>query len=63
MIRSPNVSALVAGLALLVLGILLVLDADGSIHLGFAYMGPAIVGALGTIVLASGLETRARGRD
>jgi preprotein translocase subunit SecF len=58
----PNLTALVAGLVLVVLGVLLVLDADGSIDLGFAYTVPVLVGALGAILLASGLASRARGR-
>jgi hypothetical protein len=60
--RSPDVTALVTGIALIALGALLVLDADGSIELGFAYMAPALVGALGAILLVSGLASRSRGR-
>lgn len=63
MSRSPNLTALVAGLALVALGVLLVLDADGSIDLGFAYMAPALVAALGAILLASGLAAHGRRRD
>ncbi len=62
MTRSPNLTALMTGLALVVLGGLLVLDADGSIDLRFAYMAPVLVGALGLILLASGLASRIRGR-
>jgi hypothetical protein len=61
MTRSPNVTALVTGIAVLVLGVLLVLDADGAIDLGFAYMAPVLVGALGAILLAGGLAGRGRG--
>ena len=60
MTRSPNVTALMTGIALLALGVLLVLDADGSIDLSFAYMAPVLVGALGAILLASGLASRGR---
>lgn len=60
MSRTPNVTALVAGLALIALGALVAMDADGSLDLGFAYMGPALVAALGAILLASGLEARGR---
>ncbi|HEX3173912.1 MAG TPA: hypothetical protein VHQ43_06815 [Solirubrobacterales bacterium] len=63
MSRSPNVTSLVAGLALIVLGALVVMDADGSLDLGFAYMGPALVAVLGVILLASGLVARARRQD
>jgi len=59
--RSANVTALVSGIALIALGVLLVLDADRSIDLGFAYTAPALVGALGAILLASGLASRGRG--
>jgi hypothetical protein len=60
--RSPNVTVLSAGLAVLVLGVLLVLDANRTIDLRFAYMAPVLVGALGAILLAGGLVSRGRGR-
>jgi hypothetical protein len=60
MMRSPNLTALMTGIALVALGVLLVLDADGSIDLGFAYMTPVLVGALGAILLAGGLASRSR---
>jgi hypothetical protein len=65
MTRSPDVTSMAAGLSLVALGVLIVLDADGSIDLGFAYMAPAIAAALGAILLASGLAAhgRRRGRD
>jgi hypothetical protein len=63
MTRSPNVTSLVAGLVLVALGALLVMDADGSIDLGFAYMAPALVAALGAILLAGGLAAHGRRRD
>jgi hypothetical protein len=61
--RPPNVTVLLTGIALLALGVLLVLDAGGTIDLRFAYMAPVLVGALGAILLASGLASRRRGRD
>jgi len=60
--RSPNVMVLLTGLAVLALGVLLVLDADGAVDLRFAYMAPVLVGALGSILLAGGLAGRGRGR-
>jgi drug/metabolite transporter (DMT)-like permease len=60
MTSSPNLATLVAGLFITVLGVLLVLDADGSINLGFAYMAPVVVGALGAILLAGGVASRDR---
>jgi hypothetical protein len=59
--RSPNVTVLLTGLAVLALGVLLVLDAGGAIDLRFAYMAPVLVGGLGAILLASGLAARGRG--
>ena len=60
MTRRPNIAALVSGLALLALGILLVLDAQGTLDLGFAYVGPALLGVVGVTLLASGLSSRQR---
>jgi len=58
--RGPFLTPLVAGVALIALGILLVLDTSGTLHLGFAYAAPAVVAALGIVLIASGLEARAR---
>jgi hypothetical protein len=60
MTRRPNLASLVSGLALLALGILLVLDAQGTLDLGFAYAGPALLGIVGATLLASGLSSRRR---
>jgi hypothetical protein len=59
--RAPNLTVLMTGLVLLALGVLLVLDANGAINLGFAYTAPVLIGALGAILLASGLARRGRG--
>jgi len=59
--RPPNVTVLLTGIAVLALGVLLVLDADGAIDLRFAYMAPVLVGAFGAILFASGLVSRRRG--
>ena len=56
----PNIASLVSGLALLALGVLLVLDAQGTLNLGFAYVGPALLGVVGATLLASGLSSRRR---
>jgi hypothetical protein len=61
MTRPPNVTVLLTGIAVLALGVLLVLDGHGVIDLRFAYMGPVLVGAVGAILLASGLASRRRG--
>jgi hypothetical protein len=60
--RSPSITILLCGIAVLVLGVLLVLGAGGTIDLRFAYTVPVLVGALGVILLASGLSSRRRGR-
>ncbi len=60
--RSPSITILVCGIAVLVLGVLLVLGAGGTIDLRFAYTVPVLVGALGAILLSSGLASRRRGR-
>jgi hypothetical protein len=62
MMRPPNITILLTGIAVLVLGVLLVLDTNGAIDLRFAYMTPVLVGALGAILLVGGLVSRARGR-
>jgi hypothetical protein len=59
--RSPNVTVLMTGIAILVLGVLLVLDAHGVIDLRFAYTAPVLVGALGAILHVGGLTRRGRG--
>ncbi len=58
--RPPSVTVLTTGLAVLVLGVLLVLNANGAIDLRFAYTAPVLVAALGAILLAGGLASRAR---
>jgi drug/metabolite transporter (DMT)-like permease len=60
--RPPNIMVLLCGIAVLVLGVLLVLNAGGTIDLRFAYTVPVLVAALGAILLASGLASRRRGR-
>ncbi len=58
--RPPSMTALTAGLAIVALGVLLVLDRGGRIDLGFAFLGPALVAALGLVLLTSGLARRSR---
>ncbi|HXC45872.1 MAG TPA: hypothetical protein VNU24_04640 [Solirubrobacteraceae bacterium] len=60
--RRPNVTILTCGVAVVVLGALLVLGAGGTINLRFAYTVPMLIAALGAILLASGLASRRRGR-
>jgi hypothetical protein len=63
MSRGPHLTSLVAGIATVALGILLVLESRGTVHLGFAYIAPAVVAALGIVLLASGIEARTRERS
>ncbi len=60
--RPLDITILTCGISLVVLGLLLVLGAGGTIDLRFAYTVPVIVAALGAILLASGLASRRRGR-
>jgi uncharacterized membrane protein HdeD (DUF308 family) len=54
----PDVRALVAGLAILALGVLLLLDALDAFDLTFAVFGPVACAAAGVILLANGLSRR-----
>ncbi|MDX6720398.1 MAG: hypothetical protein QOJ63_2652 [Solirubrobacteraceae bacterium] len=53
---SPDRTSLTAGLVLIVLGTVLLLDSLGTVRLGFAGMAPIAFGAVGAILLASGLS-------
>jgi hypothetical protein len=55
---SPDRVSLVAGLVLIVLGSVLALDSAGVLHLTFGAMAPLAFGAVGAILLASGLSRR-----
>lgn len=55
----PDVASVVAGACVVALGVLLLLDGEDVMNLRFDVLGPALLGALGAILLASGL-TRPR---
>ena len=55
----PDLTSLVAGACVIGLGVLLLLDATGTIDLRFEVLGPTVFAAVGAILLASGL-TRPR---
>jgi hypothetical protein len=57
--RRPDLTSLVAGICVVVLGVLLLLDAAGSLDLRLGVFAPAACAALGAILLASGM-TRPR---
>jgi hypothetical protein len=48
--------AMVCGLVVTVLGALLVLDQSGAIDLRFGTLAPAVLAAVGAVLLASGLS-------
>jgi hypothetical protein len=54
-----DITSLVAGACVLALGVLLLLDATGTLDLRLAVFGPAACAAIGAILLASGM-TRPR---
>jgi hypothetical protein len=54
--RKLDRTSLVAGLAVCGLGVLALLDRTGVLDLRFGYAFPAVLAALGAILLAAGLE-------
>ena len=52
----PDIPALVAGLAVLALGAVLMLDALGVFDLSFAVFGPVACAATGAILIANGMS-------
>ena len=55
-----DVPALVGGLAAAGLGVLMLLDSAGALHLGFGWFAPALLAAVGAYLLAAGLAQRRR---
>ena len=58
--RDFDPASLVAGLAVSALGVLLLLDQTDTIDLRFGYLWPALLGTIGTILLAVGLVGKRR---
>lgn len=56
MSRRADLTSVVAGAAVVALGVLLLLDAVGTVELRFGVLGPAACAALGSILLASGMS-------
>ena len=56
--RRPDLPSLVAGAAIALLGLVLLLDRLDVLDLRFAALGPLACAALGAILLASGLARR-----
>jgi len=55
-VAKPHLPSLVAGVALLALGGVLMLDAAGAFDLRFAVLAPIACAAVGAILLAAGLS-------
>lgn len=58
----PDAVSLTAGIVLVVLGIVLLLDRSGTIRLDVGAMAPIALGVIGAILLASGLSRARRQR-
>ena len=58
MARRPELPSLVAGIGLVIFGVVLLLDATGSIDLRFAALAPLACALAGAVLLASGLSRR-----
>lgn len=56
--RRPDLPSLVAGAAVVLLGVVLLLDRLDVLDVRFAALGPLACAALGAILLASGLARR-----
>jgi len=56
--RKPDPTSVVAGIAVLALGLLLLLDAGGTLDLRFKLLAPVACAAMGAILLASGMTRR-----
>ena len=54
--RSPDRTSIVAGLALIAFGGVLLADAVGAVTLTFEFLAPLACGAVGAILLATGLS-------
>jgi hypothetical protein len=52
--------ALVAGLVVLLVGLVLLLDRVDALSLGFGSLAPIFLGACGAILLVTGLDNRDR---
>lgn len=55
-----DLPSLVAGLVVIALGLVLLLDRLEVLDLRFGWLGPALAGAVGAILLATGLADSSR---
>ena len=56
--RRPDIASLVAGLAVGLVGLLVLLDDSGALDLSFAVFAPVACAATGAILVAAGLSRR-----
>ena len=54
--RRADRTLIVAGVATVALGVLLLLDRTGAIDVQFNYMVPAVLAAIGVVLLSAGLS-------
>ncbi len=54
--RRPDGVSIAAGLAIALLGVLLLCDQTGALDLGFDYLAPAVLATVGAVLLAAGLS-------
>jgi hypothetical protein len=57
-----DVTSLAAGIVLMIVGVLILLDRTGDINLHFDGLWPLLTAAAGAVLLAAGLDDRRRGR-
>jgi hypothetical protein len=57
-----DLASLVAGLALIVVGLFLLLDRTGALDIRFSALWPMLAALVGAVLLAAGLDDRRRGR-
>lgn len=55
MFAKPDITSVVAGVCIVALGLLLLLDGTGTADLRFGVLAPACCAAVGAILLASGM--------
>ncbi len=58
MTRRPRLSTLTGGMALILIGIWILLDQSGALGISFEALAPVMAGAMGLMLIASGIEDR-----
>jgi uncharacterized membrane protein YidH (DUF202 family) len=61
--RRPDRVSIVVGVAVTLLGILLLLDQAGALDLQFDYAAPAVLATVGVVLVALGLAGEGAPRD